>query len=169
MPSAVWFFLATGVVRHIIAGPSAAVVFELEYSLTDARLRRASRDARRYLYELTGEVVPLAPLPTDGTEKVLGNMSQTMQYAVLVAPVQRLPLIHPALSIVAQAPASQSVQQHEASGAHIVQRATLPEGLNLIVCSGVDEQVRGYFVVFVQLSEKYGTLIERYTARNCLH
>eukprot|EP01052_Picozoa_sp_SAG31_P020148 SAG31_NODE_1502_length_8080_cov_131.725849_6_plen_103_part_00 len=26
------------------------------------------------------------------------------------------------------------------------------------------EQVRGYFLVFVQLFEKYGTLIERYTA-----
>eukprot|EP01052_Picozoa_sp_SAG31_P046585 SAG31_NODE_8968_length_1355_cov_1.694268_2_plen_141_part_01 len=26
------------------------------------------------------------------------------------------------------------------------------------------EQVRGYFLVFVQLAEKYGTLIERYTA-----
>eukprot|EP01052_Picozoa_sp_SAG31_P003925 SAG31_NODE_155_length_22130_cov_9.540098_26_plen_63_part_00 len=25
-------------------------------------------------------------------------------------------------------------------------------------------QVRGYFLVFVQLFEKYGTLIERYTA-----
>ena len=114
---------------------SAAILFE---PTVDHRLRRATAEVRRYLYELSGELAQVVAVNGDGGGRNSSLLPELT--AVLVAPASRLGLFHPALEqLAAEAP--------PAAGSHFVQlvrrlpgRSGAPPALlPVVVCSGIDE------------------------------
>ena len=131
-------------VAAALAATAHAVTIVSEPSTSDdVRLRRATLEARRYLYELSGE------LPKLGTELLKGDDGGSAP-RVLVANADRLAHIHPQLVDDGSPPPREP-------GSHFVQLVNLAasEGNTsnasgssgvLIVCSGVDSTATLYAV-----------------------
>ena len=133
-------------VAAALAATAHAVTIVSEPSTSDdVRLRRATLEARRYLYELSGE------LPKLGTELLKGDDGGSAP-RVLVANADRLAHIHPSLA----ADASGFTPPPTDPGSHFVQLVHLPltgaalgtaaTRKSVIVCSGLDSTATLYAV-----------------------
>eukprot|EP01046_Picozoa_sp_COSAG06_P056330 COSAG06_NODE_10623_length_1646_cov_3.148028_1_plen_209_part_01 len=129
-------------------GAPASAVLSTASARSDVRLRRASLEARRYLYELSGELPAARSVGELGGDP-LAQVAATPR--VLVANVGQLAAIHPALVDPLRPPPA------AAPGSHFVQLVNLAasEGNTsnasgssgvLIVCSGVDSTATLYAV-----------------------
>jgi hypothetical protein len=130
-------------------GAPASAVLSTASARSDVRLRRASLEARRYLYELSGELPAARPVGELGGDP-LAQVAATPR--VLVANVGQLAAIHPALVDPLRPP-----PRSHLAGSHFVQLVNLAasEGNTsnasgssgvLIVCSGVDSTATLYAV-----------------------
>ena len=106
---------------------TAAIFYERGQAAQDVRLWRAVLEARRFLYELSGEMPVLHPLE-DGSADLLAMRG------VLVSVADRLNALHPALSAA-------GVPTPAAPGSHFVQRLA-----QLVVVAGADSTATLYAV-----------------------
>jgi hypothetical protein len=113
--------------------PVGVVLFEQQAMQSDSRLRRAVLEARRYMYELSGELPELVPVGAEeGGLRPFLSAQLASRHGVLVAPEARLAALHPGL-------AAAGVPTPATVGSHFVQRLQLERAASsLVVCSGVD-------------------------------
>ena len=114
----------------LILAATAAQAAVFHEPTSDVRLSRATKEAARVIYELSGELAPAVPVGDARVLRAALARADPRGVHVVVAPYSRLAVLGPALAPATVAPVTE--------GAHFVRRTTLA-GRTLIVCAGVDE------------------------------
>ena len=137
-----WLLLAAALTAAAATARAAVTVIS-EAPSDDVRLRRATLEARRYLYELSGELPALSG-PTE-----LWTPSSTPR--VLIANADRLAHIRPSLADAAGSPPPPTeAGSHFVQLVHLRGAAASATAQPVIVCSGVDSAAT-LFAVYTML------------------